>query len=128
MEDIEKSFVDRRDWPRSIIGKFIDEALLTLPVQDSEGAPRAEVVNLSEAGAGVLLPMRLERGAKVRLEMTVEGLPGMHFEAEVRWAPSSPVSTGKFPVGLKFMNLDEEKLLKLQGFIKTMRRHRPPPA
>jgi len=128
MEDIEQSFVKRRDWPRIAIEKLIDEALLALPSQESEGAPRAEVVNLSEAGAGVLIPVRLEKGTKVRLEISVKDLPGLDFEAEVRWAATSPVSTGKFPAGLKFMNLDEQVLHKLQGFIQMMRQHRPPPA
>ena len=128
MEDIEKSFVERRDWPRTVIEKFIDEALLALPSQVSEDSPRAEVVNLSEAGAGVLMPMRLEKGTKVRLELSVKDLPGLDVEAEVRWAPSSPVSTGKFPLGLKFTNLDEQSLLKLQGFIEIMRQLRPPSA
>jgi c-di-GMP-binding flagellar brake protein YcgR len=128
MEDIEQSFVKRRDWPRTAIEKLIEEALLALPAQGSESAPRAEVVNLSEAGAGVLIPTRLEKGTKVRLEISVKDLPGLDFEAEVRWAATSPVSTGKFPAGLKFMNLDEQLLQKLQGFIQMMRQHRPPPA
>jgi len=128
MDDIEKSFVERRDWPRTVIEKLIEQALLALPAQVAETARTTEVVNLSRAGAGVLMPMRLEKGTKVRLEISVKDLPGLDFEAEVRWAPTSPVSTGKFPVGLKFMNLDKDRLLKLQGFIEMMREHRPPPA
>lgn len=126
MEDIEKFFVQRRGWPRTIIDKLIDEAQLLLPAQVSEGAPRAEVVNLSRAGAGVLMPMCLKKGTQVKLQISGKNLPRLVFEAEVRWASSSPVSTGKYPVGLKFQHLDEDRLLKLQDFIEIMRKHRPP--
>ncbi len=126
MEDVEKFFVQRRGWPRTIIDKLIDEAQLLLPTQAPGGAPRAEVINLSRAGAGVLMPMRLEKGTQVKLQISGKNIPRLDFEAEVRWASSSPVSTGKYPAGLKFHHLDEARMLKLQDFIEIMRQHRPP--
>lgn len=126
IEDIEKFFVQRRGWPRMIVDKLIDEAQLLLPAQLSESAPRAEVVNLSRAGAGVLMPMRLEKGTQVKLQISGKNIPPLDFEAEVRWASSSPVSTGKYPAGLKFRSLDKDRLLKLQDFIEIMRQHRQP--
>ncbi|UCD58883.1 MAG: PilZ domain-containing protein [Candidatus Hydrogenedentota bacterium] len=126
MEDVEKFFVQRRGWPREIIDKLIDEALLLLPAELSESAPRAEVVNLSEAGAGVLTPMPLKKGTHVKLQIWGKDIPTLEFEAEVRWAATSPVSTGKYPTGLKFLRLDEQGRSSLQEFIHTMRKYRPP--
>ncbi|MBI5118752.1 PilZ domain-containing protein [Candidatus Poribacteria bacterium] len=125
MKEVEKLFVERRGWPRAVIGSLIDEAVLTLPNQSPERAPRAEVVNLSEAGAGVLTPVELKKGTAVKLQIFGRNIPQLVFEAEVRWTMTSPVSTGKFPVGLKFMNLDQKGKTALLSFIEVLRKHRP---
>ena len=126
MEHIEKSFVQRRGWPRTIIDKVIDEAQLLLPTQLPQDASHAEIVNLSNAGAGVLMPMRFKKGAQVKLQILGKEVPSLDLEAEVRWAAETPVSTGKYALGLKFLQLDEERQTKLQGFIEAMQKHRPP--
>ena len=53
MDEVEKSFVEHRGWPRNAIDKFIDKAQLLLPAEATQESPRAEIVNLSAAGAGV---------------------------------------------------------------------------
>ena len=126
MDDVEKKFVERRDWPRKIIDEFIGEALLLSAAQTREDAPPVEVVNLSEAGAGVLISARLEKGTPVILQICGENIPRLDFEAEVRWSAEVPVSTGKYPMGLKFQPLEEASLTKLRGFITILRTHRPP--
>ncbi len=125
MKEVEKFFVERRGWPRMVIGKLIDEAILVLPSESPEKAPQAEVVNLSEAGAGVLMPMRLKKGTPVKLQILGKDIPRIDFEAEVRWSAASPVSTGKYPLGLKFLRLSEDKLTKLKDFLEVMRKYRP---
>ncbi len=127
MDDIEKSFVERRGWPRTIIHKVIDEAQLLLPPPSEEPPPLAEVVNISASGAGVLLPMRLEKGTQVRLRIKWKQLPGLDLEAEVRWAAEAPVSGGKYPAGLKFLSLEEQRRSNLQALIEEMRQHPPMP-
>ena len=126
MEEIKKSFVERRGWPRTIIDKLIDEAKLQLPADHPQGTPQAEVVNLSEAGAGLLTPMQLTKGMQVKLEISGKDIPRLNLEAEVRWSSSSPVSDGKFPAGLKFHRLNEQGRMDLQNLINLMRKYRPP--
>jgi c-di-GMP-binding flagellar brake protein YcgR len=126
MEDLEKIFVERRGWPRMIVDELIDEATLLVPTEPAKSAPRAEVVNLSEAGAGLLMPTQLKKGMQVTLEISGKNIPRLNLEAEVRWSSSSPVSTGKYPVGLKFLSLDNQRRLQLQDFVKLMRKFRPP--
>ncbi len=123
MDDIEKSFAERRGWPRTIIHEIIDEAQLLLPPPSEKNPPLAEVVNISASGAGVLLPMRLEKGTLVRLQIKGKQIPGLDLEAEVRWSADSPVSSGKYPVGLKFMSLEEQRQSKLEELIEKMRQH-----
>ncbi|NQU07622.1 MAG: PilZ domain-containing protein, partial [Candidatus Abyssubacteria bacterium] len=93
MDDVEKSFVEHRGWPRNVIDKFIDEAQLLLPVEVTQESPRAEIVNLSAAGAGVLTPMRIKKGTHVKLQILGKEIPTLDLEAEVRWSAQSPVST-----------------------------------
>jgi c-di-GMP-binding flagellar brake protein YcgR len=125
MEDLEKSFVQRRGWPRTAIETLVGEARLLLKSHPQEEPPSTEVINVSASGAGVLMPTSLEKGAQVRLQILGEGLPKLDLNAEVRWASESPVSTGKFPAGLKFLNLEKESRAELQAFIELMReRHR----
>lgn len=126
MDDVEKYFVERRSWLREIMEEFIGEALLLSAAQPREDAPPVEVVNLSEAGAGVLISARLEKGTPVSLQICGENIPRLDFEAEVRWSAESPVSTGKYPMGLKFRPLEEGSLSKLRDFIEILRTHRPP--
>jgi hypothetical protein len=123
VDDIEKSFVERRDWPRTIIHKVIDEAQLVLPTASNEAPPPAEVINISISGAGVLLPKHIEKGTQVKLQIQGKEVPTLDLEAEVRWAAGSPVSTGKYPAGLKFHSLEEQRINKLQELIEAMRRH-----
>ena len=123
MEDLEKSFVQRRGWPRTIMEKLIEEARLLLKSHPQEEAPPTEVINVSASGAGVLMPMSLEKGAQVRLQILGKDLPKLDLNAEVRWASESPVSTGKFPAGLKFLDLEKESRDELQAFIELMREH-----
>lgn len=123
MDDVEKYFVERRGWPREIIDKFIGEALLHSAAQPQDDVPTVEVVNLSEAGAGVLISARLEKGTPVILQICGESIPRLDFEAEVRWSAESPVSTGKYPMGLKFRPLEEGSLIKLRDFIEILRTH-----
>ncbi|GAB4330934.1 MAG: hypothetical protein Kow0099_01920 [Candidatus Abyssubacteria bacterium] len=127
MEDIEKVFVQRRDWPRLAIDKLVEEAHV-LPSHEAkrEEAPPAEIVNLSQAGAGVLTRMKLAKGTHVNLEIRGKEIPRLTFQAEVRWSAGSPVSTGLYPAGLKFTNLDESSRMRLCHFIDLMRKHRPP--
>ena len=125
MDDVEKYFVERRGWPRQIIGKLIGEALLSAS-QSREDPPPVDVVNMSEAGAGVLIAARLEKGTPVILQICGENLPRLDFEAEVRWSAEAPVSTGKYPMGLKFRPLEGGSLSKLRDFIEILRTHRPP--
>ncbi len=125
MDDIEKSFVERRGWPRSIIDRLVTEAQLLLPAHLQENPPAAEVVNLSVSGAGVLIPIRLEKGTQVKLQIMGKDVPSLELKAEVRWAARSPVSTGKYPAGLKFLPLESERQTALQAFIDAMRKHRP---
>ena len=80
-DDIEKSFVERRDWPRTIIDKIIDEARLSLTSHPQENSPPAEVVNISASGAGVLMPMRLEKGAQVKLQILGKDIPELDLDA-----------------------------------------------
>ncbi len=126
MDDIEKVFVERRDWPRPIIERLIGEAQLLLPSQPSERPSQAEVINLSLAGAGILMPMRLEKGTQVKLQIEGKDLPKLDLHAEIRWAAASPVSTGKYPMGLRFLPLEKQMRDDLQTFIEEMRSHRPP--
>jgi hypothetical protein len=127
VDDIEKSFVERRGWPRTIIHKVIDEAQLLLPAASDEVPPLAEVVNISISGAGVLLPKHFEKGTRVRLQIQGKELPTLDLEAEVRWASRSPVSTGKYPAGLKFHSLEKQRKSKLQELIESMRKHHRQP-
>jgi c-di-GMP-binding flagellar brake protein YcgR len=127
MDDIEKSFAERRGWPRTIIHKVIDEAQLLLHPPSDEAPPLAEVVNISASGAGVLLPMRIEKGTQVRLQIKGTQFSGLDLEAEVRWSAEEPVSGGKYPVGLKFLLLEEQRQSKLQELIEEMRQHPPTP-
>lgn len=124
-DDIEKSFVECRGWPRTILHKVIDEAQLLLPPDAEDRVPSAEIVNLSAAGAGVLMPMRLKKGTQVKLQIQGKDLAKLDLAAEVRWSAESPVSTGKYPAGLKFLPLPEQGQSALQAFIDTMRKHRP---
>jgi hypothetical protein len=124
MEDIEKFFVQRRGWPRTIINEFIDEAVMMSPIPTSTHVPHVEIVNLSQAGAGVLLSERLDKGTHVRLQVSGKRIPGFNVDAEVRWAAASPVSTGKYPIGLKFMSIDEENRSKLVSLFKALREYR----
>jgi c-di-GMP-binding flagellar brake protein YcgR len=126
MEDIEETFVQRRDWPRLAIDKLVEEALVLPSAQTAQKAPRAEIVNLSQAGAGVLTQTKLAKGTHVNLEIRGREIPRLTFQAEVRWTAASPVSTGLYPAGLKFMNLDEPSRTRLRHFIDLMRKHRPP--
>lgn len=123
MDEVEKFFVERRGWPRMIIGQFIDEALVVPKIPVADTPPRAEVINLSEGGAGILTPTRLKKGTRVKLEIAGKDIPRLDFEAEVRWAGESPVSTGQYPMGLKFLALDNESRAQLQQFIKRLRKH-----
>ena len=125
MDDIEKSFVERRGWPRVAIEMVIDEAQLLLPAPSDEAPPPAEVVNISASGAGVLLPVRIEKGTQVKLQIQGKELPTLDLEAEVRWAAESPVSTGKYPAGLKFHSLEGLPKSKLQELIESMHKHHP---
>ncbi len=126
MDDIEKAFVEQRDWPRYILETLISEAHLLLPADTQQIPPSAEVVNLSSAGAGILMPMRLEKGTQVKLQIAGKDIPKLDLEAEVRWAAQSPVSTGKYPAGLKFLRLEKKMDAELQAFIETLRQlHRP---
>jgi hypothetical protein len=127
MDDIEKSFAERRSWPRTIIHKVIDEAQLHFPPSSNEAPPMAEIVNISASGAGALLPMRIEKGTQVRLRIKGKQLPGFDLEAEVRWSAEAPVSEGKYPVGLKFLSLDDQRRGNLQTLIEEMRQHPPMP-
>jgi len=128
LTDIEESFVERRGWPREIIHRVIDEARLLLPPHGERDAPATEVINISASGAGVLMPMRLEKGTQVRLKILGKEAPMLDIEAEVRWSAESPVSTGEFPAGLKFLPLASHIESNLQAFIEKMRQHRPPQA
>ncbi len=123
MEDLEKSFVQRRGWPRTIMEKLIQEARLLMESHPPEEAPPTEVVNVSASGAGVLTPMSLEKGTQVRLQIMGKDLPKLDLNAEVRWTSESPVSTGKFPAGLKFLDLEQGSQDDLQAFIELMREH-----
>ncbi|RJP73746.1 MAG: PilZ domain-containing protein [Candidatus Abyssobacteria bacterium SURF_17] len=125
MQEVEKLFVERRGWPRMVISQFIDEALLVPKVPALEAAPRAEVVNLSEGGAGILTPTRIKKGTRVTLQIAGKDIPRLDFEAEVRWAAEVPVSTGQYPMGLKFLPLDNESRARLQQFIELLRKYRP---
>ena len=127
MDDIEKYFAERRGWPREIIHKVIDEAQLLLPLSSEEPPPRAEVVNISASGAGVLLPMRLEKGAQVKLRIKGNQIEDLDLEAEVRWSAEALVSSGKYPAGLKFLSIEEQRQTKLQELIEEMRQHPPTP-
>ena len=75
MEDLEKSFVQRRGWPRTIMEKLIEEARLLLKSHPQEEAPPTEVINVSASGAGVLTPVSLEKGTQVRLQILGKDLP-----------------------------------------------------
>ena len=127
MDDIEKSFAERRGWPREIIHKVIDEAQLLLPLSSEEPPPLAEVVNISASGAGVLLPMRLEKGVQVKLRIKGNEIEYLDLEAEVRWSAEEPISEGKYPAGLKFLSIEEQRQTKLQALIEEMRQHPPTP-
>ena len=109
-----------------IIGDMIDEALLLSRPQVPGSVPRAEIVNMSAAGAGVLMPHRLKKGTPVTLQISGKLIPEVDIEAEVRWSAESPVSTGKYPMGLKFLQLDGKRQSKLMGIIEILRQHRPP--
>jgi c-di-GMP-binding flagellar brake protein YcgR len=127
MDDIEKYFAERRGWPRTIIHKVIDEAQLLLPAPSQEAPPLAEIVNISASGAGVLLPMRLEKGAQVKLRIKGRQAADLDLDAEVRWTAGEPVAGGKYPAGLKFLSLEEQRRSKLQALIDEMRQHPPTP-
>ena len=126
MDEVEKSFVEHRGWPRNAIDKFIDKAQLLLPAEATQESPTAEIVNLSAAGAGVLTPMRIKKGTHVKLQILGKEIPTLDLEAEVRWSAQSPVSTGQYPIGLKFRPLEKQRQAKLRDFIEIIRKHRPP--
>jgi hypothetical protein len=69
--------------------------------------------------------MRIEKGTQVRLQIQGKQIPELDLEAEVRWAAESPVSTGKYPAGLKFPPLEEERRNELQALIESMHKHHP---
>lgn len=110
-----------------IIEKLVDQARLVVPTESHESLPEADLVNLSRAGAGILMRTPVKKGTRVKLQLTGKNISTVDFDAEVRWAASSPVSTGKYPLGLKFIHLDEQRLSKLHDVIELMRQHRPPP-
>lgn len=124
--DVEKVFVERRDWPRLEIGELIQKAAVRLPAESTSALPSVEIVNLSEAGAGVLLPAPVERGLRVTLEMATKDIPRLDVQAEVRWAGKTPVSTGKYAAGLKFMHADAQSRTELRAFMRTLRTYKKP--
>jgi c-di-GMP-binding flagellar brake protein YcgR len=103
----------------------IEKAQLGLSPSADENASHAEIVNVSAGGAGVLLPIRVNKGTQVRLQIQGKHIEEVDLEAEVRWAAQSPVSTGKYPAGLKFPPLEEQRQKKLHALIESMQRHHP---
>jgi hypothetical protein len=123
MKDVEKLFVERRDWPRVALDALIHKASVRLPGVPTGEEPSVEVVNFSEAGAGILFSHPVERGIRVTLEIAGKEIPPLGFQAEVRWVGGSPVSTGKYAAGLKFIDLDEQRRVQLRDFVKTLQTH-----
>ncbi|RJP17091.1 MAG: PilZ domain-containing protein [Candidatus Abyssobacteria bacterium SURF_5] len=125
MENLEKHFVERREWPRAALDALVEQVVIRLPANSAEPGPSVEIVNLSEAGAGILLPAPIERGVRVTLELTGKEFARLGFQAEIRWIGNVPVSTGQYPAGLKFTNLDDQRRVQLKDFIYTLRKFSP---
>jgi c-di-GMP-binding flagellar brake protein YcgR len=123
MKDIEKLFVERRDWPRLALDALVEEALIRFPEGSTFQEPAIEIVNFSEAGAGILLPLPAERGTRITLEIAGKDIRRFDVQAEIRWVGKKPVSTGQYAAGLKFMNLDENRRVELRKFIQILRLH-----
>lgn len=123
MKDVEKLFVERRDWPRVALDALIRKASVRLVGFPEGKEPTVEIVNFSEAGAGILFPHPVERGARVTLAIAGTEIPSLDVQAEIRWVGGSPVSTGKFAAGLKFVDLNEQRRVELRDFVKTLRTH-----
>jgi hypothetical protein len=121
--DVEKLFVERREWPRAAIDKIVEKAVVRLSAGSTQ-APAVELVNLSEAGAGILLPMPVERGLHLTLELASKDFPLLGVPAEIRWAGKQPVSTGQYAAGIKFMPLDAQKQARLRTLLQALRMHK----
>jgi c-di-GMP-binding flagellar brake protein YcgR len=123
MKEIEKVFVERREWPRVALDALVNEAIIRLPEHPSNQPSAVKIINMSEAGAGILLPHPIERGARVVLGIEGKEVNLSDFQAEIRWAAKKPVSTGQYAAGLKFIELDEERRVQLRSFIRNLRIH-----
>jgi hypothetical protein len=121
MKDIEKLFVERRDWPRMALDALVEQAFVHFPEGSTFQEPAVEIVNFSEAGAGILLPHPAERGTRITLEIAGKEIRRLDVQAEIRWIGKEPVSTGQYAAGVKFMDLDENRRMDLREFIQVLR-------
>jgi hypothetical protein len=63
------------------------------------------VVDVSEGGAGLIMPLQLPRGTMIDIEMdTTQGL--VRCNAEVRYSRPEPTAPGHFRTGLAFNPMD----------------------
>ncbi len=80
--------------------------------------------DLSKGGLCMLLPYPLERGASVRLELSLLLGPNAQSEplsmnAKVAWC--APENTDFFQVGVSFLDLNEEEETHLETFLEFLR-------
>ena len=114
----ENNFIERRRHPRYevryIVKVWLDERILC-----------GTVINISEGGAGILLPIVLPIGRIINLE--IEGMPGgeaiekIKLKAKIVWMHNEEFLPGMYRGGLEITDIDDRDLDILRSHIKKLK-------